>query len=168
SDNAPRFGPSARVDGPSLSAQGLSPCNDQFTSAASPVPLASINGAGFASGIGMVPGVDSSMPVPSSEPGHLVAGLVVPDAMVQKLTSTSVLVRLRALGAWAKSALLGAVDPLILAFEDMDERVRARAQQLIEQDWARRAEGEKRGKGGEVSGVEGARSCCDTIDPLPH
>jgi hypothetical protein len=32
---------------------------------------------------------------------------------------------------------------LILAFEDKDERVRARAQQLIEQDWARKAEAEK-------------------------
>ena len=35
-----------------------------------------------------------------------------------------------ALEAWAREAPPGAVDPFILAFEDKDERVRARAQQL--------------------------------------
>ena len=49
----------------------------------------------------------------------------------------------RALETWAQSAPPGAIDPLILAFEDKDERVRARAQQLIEQDWERKAEAEK-------------------------
>ena len=60
--------------------------------------------------------------------------------MAPKLNSPNVRVRLRALETWARSAPPGAVDPLILAFEDKDERVRARAQQLIEQDWARKAE----------------------------
>jgi len=63
--------------------------------------------------------------------------------MAQKLNSPNVRVRLRALETWAQSAPSGAVDPLILAFEDKDERVRARAQQLIEQNWARKAEAEK-------------------------
>jgi HEAT repeat protein len=72
-----------------------------------------------------------------------VEGLVVPEAMAQKLNSPSVLVRLRALEAWAREAPPGAVDPFILAFEDKDERVRTRAQQLLEQDWARKAEAEK-------------------------
>jgi HEAT repeat protein len=63
--------------------------------------------------------------------------------MVQKLNSPNVRVRLRALEAWARAAPPGAVDPYILAFEDKDERVRARAQQLIEQDWARKAEAEQ-------------------------
>ena len=70
-------------------------------------------------------------------------GLVVPEWMAPKLNSPNVRVRLRALETWAQSAPPGAVDPLILAFEDKDERVRARAQQLIEQDWARKAEAEK-------------------------
>ncbi len=70
-------------------------------------------------------------------------GLVVPEWMAQKLNSPNVRVRLKALETWAQSAPLGAVDPLILAFEDKDERVRARAQQLIEQDWERKVEGEK-------------------------
>ena len=70
-------------------------------------------------------------------------GLVVPEWRAYKLNSPNVRVRLRALETWAQSAPPGAVDPLILAFEDKDERVRARAQRLIEQDWARKAEAEK-------------------------
>jgi HEAT repeat protein len=68
-----------------------------------------------------------------------VEGLVVPEWMAQKLNSPKVRVRLQALETWAQSAPQGAIDPLILAFEDTDERVRARAQQLIEQDWAWKA-----------------------------
>jgi hypothetical protein len=148
SDNAPNLGPSASVGGPPLSTQGPSPRNAPFTSvtpAASPVPLASGNETGAASGMGTVPGWDSppAVPVLSSEPGHPVEGLVVPELMVQKLNSPNVRVRLRALEAWARAAPPGAVDPYILAFEDKDERVRARAQQLIEQDWARKAEAEQ-------------------------
>ena len=70
-------------------------------------------------------------------------GLVVPEWMAQKLNSPKVRVRLEALEIWAQTAPPGAIDPLILAFEDKDERVRARAQQLLEQDWARKAEAEK-------------------------
>jgi hypothetical protein len=148
SDNAPSLGPNVSVGGPSLSKQGPSPRNDSFTpftSAASPVSLASVNGTGSASGTERVPGGDSphAVPVLSSEPGPPVDGLVVPEWMAQKLNSPNVRVRLRALETWAQSAPPGAVDPLILAFEDKDERVRARAQQLIEQDWERKAEAEK-------------------------
>jgi len=148
SDNAPNLGPSASVDGSSLSKHGSSPRNDSFiaaTTGASTAPLASGNGKGSASGTETVSGGDSSNAVPdlSSELGHPVDGLVVPEWMAQKLNSPNVRVRLRALETWAQSAPPGAVDPLILAFEDKDERVRARAQQLIEQDWARKAEAGK-------------------------
>ena len=145
SDNTPSLESRASVGGPSLSEQGPSPRNDPFTSAASPVPLALVNGPGAAAGSGTVPGGDSphAVPVLSSEPGHPVDGLVVPEWMAQKLNSPNVRVRLRALETWAQSAPPGAVDPLILAFEDKDERVRARAQQLIEQDWAKKAEAEQ-------------------------
>jgi hypothetical protein len=145
SDNAPNLESRASVDGPSLSKQGSSPRNDTFTPAASPLPLASVNGTGSASGTGTVPGGADphAVSVLSSEPGHPIEGLVVPEWMAQKLTSPNVRVRLKALETWAQSAPPGAVDPLILAFEDKDEQVRARAQQLIEQDWARKAEAEK-------------------------
>jgi HEAT repeat protein len=154
SDNAPSLESRASVSGSTLSKQGQSRGNNSLTpvtQAASPVPLASVNGAGSASGTGTVQGGDSpqAVPAPSSEPGHPIEGLVVPDLMAQKLNSPNVRVRLRALEAWAREAPLGAVDPFILAFEDKDERVRARAQQLIEQDWARKAEVEKSGERGE-------------------
>jgi hypothetical protein len=63
--------------------------------------------------------------------------------MVKELNSPDVGTRLRALETWAQSAPPGSVDPLILAYEDKDERVRARAMELIEQDWARAADAEK-------------------------
>ncbi|TKB62443.1 MAG: hypothetical protein E8D49_01685 [Nitrospira sp.] len=61
----------------------------------------------------------------------------MPELMAQKLNSPNVRVRLRALDTWANEAPPGAVDPFVLAFEDTDERVSARAQQLIEQGMAR-------------------------------
>ena len=141
SDNASSLDPRASVSGPLLSKQGPSPNNDAFTSAASPTPLASLNGTGSTSGTGTVPGGDNphAVPVLSSEPEHSVDGLVVPEWMAQRLNSPKVRVRLQALETWAQSAPPGAIDPLILAFEDKDERVRVRAQQLIEQEWARQA-----------------------------
>jgi HEAT repeat protein len=69
--------------------------------------------------------------------------LVVPAWMAKALDSPDVSVRLRALETWAQSAPLGAVDPLILALEDKDERVQARATELIEQDMARESETEQ-------------------------
>src|ERR1043166_7306194 len=151
SDNAPNLGPSLSLGGPSVSQMSSSPGNDPFapvSKTASTVPLASINGTGSASGTVIVPGWDSphAVSVLSSEPGHPVEGLVVPEWVAQKLNSPKVRVRLQVLETWAQSAPPGAVDPFILAFEDKDERVRARAQQLLEQDWARGAEEEKRGE----------------------
>lgn len=142
SDNAPGLGPNANGDGPFLGKPGSPPRNDAFVPAANPVSLISVNETGSVSGTGTVPGGDSphALPVLSYEPGHPVEGLVVPEWMAQKLNSPKVRVRLKALETWAQSAPPGAVDPLILAFEDPDERVRARAQQLIEQDWAKKAE----------------------------
>jgi len=135
SDNAPSLESSASGDGPA--ARGTGQGGKQFVP-----PLASDNRTGSASGTGTVPGGENphGLPVLSSEPGHLVEGLVVPEWMVQKLNSPNVRVRLKALETWAQSAPPGAVDPLILAFEDKDPRVRTRAQQLLEQDWARKAE----------------------------
>ena len=154
SDNGLNLGSRASVDGPPLSKQGPPSGNSPLTPvtpAASPVPLVSVNGTGSASGTATVLRGENAhaVPVPSSEAGHLVEGLVVPEAMAQKLNSPSVLVRLRALEAWAREAFLGAIDLFILVFEDKDERVRARAQKLIEQDWARKAEAEKSGERGE-------------------
>jgi hypothetical protein len=148
SDNVPSLGLNVNVGGPPLSMQGPSPGNNPLTpvtQAATPVSLASVNGTGSASGTGTVPGGENPQAVPdlSSEPGHPIDGLLVPEWMAQKFNSPTVKVRLQALETWAQSAPTGAIDPLILAFEDKDERVRARAQQLLEQEWARQAEAGK-------------------------
>ena len=77
--------------------------------------------------------------------------------MAKELDSPDVGYRIRALETWAQSAPPGAVDPLIMAYEDKDERVRARAMELIEQDWARAADAEQTGRGPEdTNGIAGA------------
>jgi hypothetical protein len=148
SDNAPNLGSRANVGGLPVSKQDPSPRNDPFTpatQAASPVPLASGNEIGAASGRGPVPLGDSppTTPVPSTKPADALDPLVVPAWMAKELDSPDVGTRLRALESWAQSAAPGDVDPLILAYEDKDARVRARAMELIEQDWARAADAEK-------------------------
>src|SRR5207248_2052264 len=114
SDNVPNLGLSASMDGSFPPTQNSSPRNDAFTAVASPMPLASVNGAGSRSGQETVPGGDrpQAVPVLSSERRHPVEGLVVPEWMAQKLNSPNVRVRLRALETWAQSAPPGAVDPL--------------------------------------------------------
>jgi hypothetical protein len=145
SDNVPNLGQNTNVGGPFLSKQNLSPHTDAFTPTANPIFAASVNGPGSVAGSGADPEGHNPLAatVLSSELRHPVEGLIVPEWMAQKLNSSKVRVRLQALETWAQSAPPGAVDPLILAFEDKDERVRARAQQLLEQDWARKAEAGK-------------------------
>ena len=63
--------------------------------------------------------------------------------MAKELDSPDVRVRLLALETWTQTAPLGAIDPLILALEDKDERVQDRAMELIEQDMARDSDVEK-------------------------
>jgi hypothetical protein len=92
--------------------------------------------------------------------------------MAKELDSPDVAIRLRALETWAQSAPPGSIDPLILAYEDKDERVRARAMELIEQDQARTADAEQSDEGGEdangiaESGDTGATEEQSAIDPL--
>jgi hypothetical protein len=67
--------------------------------------------------------------------------LVVPAWIAKDLASPDVGTRLRALDIWVLTAPVGSIDPLLLAFENNDDaRVRVRAMELIEQDWARAAD----------------------------
>lgn len=119
SDNTPNLEPRASVGGPPVSEQGPPPRNDQITPAASPAPLAA-----------------SRSPTGHGEarPAETVA---VPDWMSVALASPDVRVRLQALDRWEQQASTGLVAPLIVALNDDDERVRAKALKLIEQDWVR-------------------------------
>jgi hypothetical protein len=74
----------------------------------------------------------SSLPTPPPE-----QKLVVPEWIAAALKSPDVQVRLLALDRWVQQGQTGAVDPLMVALNDPDERVRTRALQLIEQDWVR-------------------------------
>ena len=147
SDHAPNLGPRASVDGPPLSKQGPSPHNNAFTSvtpAASPEPRASVQGTGAVSGMGTPPEGDrrqvvsapSPSPVDSPNPddSDSLDIRVVPDWMAKELASPDVNARLWALETWAQSAPPGAVDPLIQALNDKDERVQVLAKELIEED----------------------------------
>ena len=78
-----------------------------------------------------------SSPAPLAAPARSAEPLVVPAWMAKDLDSPDFLVRLKALDAWGQQAPTGAVDPLILALEDKDERVQARALDLIAQVWMR-------------------------------
>jgi hypothetical protein len=145
SDNAPRLESRASVSGPPLSKQGPSPGNNSLTPvipAASPVPPALGNEVGAASERETVARGNSSqaMPISSSKPADALEPLVVPAWIARELDSPDVGARLRALDTWVQSAPPGADDPLILALENKDERVRARAMELIEQNWARAAD----------------------------
>jgi hypothetical protein len=148
SDNAPSLESRASASGPAASKQSASPGNDPatpvtpVTPAASPVPLSPGNETVAASGKETVRGGSSPSAVPASstKSTDTLAPLVVPAWIAKELTSPDAGTRIRALETWAQSAPPGAIDPLILAYEDKDERVRTRAMELIEQDWARAAD----------------------------
>jgi hypothetical protein len=89
--------------------------------------------------------------------------LVVPAWIAKELDSPDVNTRLRALETWAQSAPPGAVDPLIVALEDKDERVQARAMELIEQDQARTADAEPFDEGAEDANEIGESSDTEVV-----
>jgi hypothetical protein len=156
SDSAPSVGSRASVGVQPLSPQGPSPGNNPLapvTSAASPVPLPLDEKPGISSEKETAPGGSRSLavPVPPSQSTDSVDALVVPAWMAKELDSPDAGIRIRALETWAQSAPPGSIDPLVLAYEDKDERVRARAMELIEQDWARTADTDQSGGEGEVT-----------------
>ena len=129
-DNAPTLGSRASQGELSLSQKNPPPRTDLIASAtssatASPAPLASEN-------------TTSSVPASSTKPVNPMDMLDVPTWIIKDLASPDVETRLRALNAWMLTAPVGSIDPLILAYgTNDDERVQARAMELIEQDWAR-------------------------------
>ena len=103
-------------------------------SRATPIPLASENGTGSVPGKG-------TAPAPSAKPATPMDALVIPEWIAKDLASADVDTRLRALETWVLIAPVGSIDPLMLAYvNNDDERVRARAMELIQQDLVRVAE----------------------------
>jgi hypothetical protein len=134
--------------GPASSENSPSSRTDTVASAASsatasPAPLVSENGNGFLPGKGTAPVGDSpkATPTSSTKPVNPMDALEVPAWFAKDLASPNVDTRLRALNTWVLTAPVGSIDPLILAYgTDDDERVQARAMELIKQDLVRAAE----------------------------
>ena len=151
SENAPTLDPRASQNESPLSQRNLPPRTDPFASAASsatasPAPLVSENGSGSLPGKGTGSRGDSSKAALASstkKPANPMDALVIPKWIAKDLNSPDTGTRLQALDTWVLFAPAGSIDPLILAYENDDERVRARAMELIEQDWARVAEAEQ-------------------------
>jgi HEAT repeat protein len=126
SDQAPSREPRASVAGPSESPPVLphspSPHHDPVTPAASPVPLASNHASPSAA--------------QQDEPAPLPEQLVLPQWIAQALEAPDVRVRLRALDRWAQQGPEASLDPLVVALDDKDDDVRAKAMALIERQWA--------------------------------
>ena len=133
-----------------MSLAGLAGCGSASSdnaptlgSRATPIPLASENGTGAVPGKGTVQVGDTpkAAPASSTKPVNPIDTLEVPAWFAKDLASADVATRLRALEIWALTAPVGSIDPLILAYgTNDDERVQARAMELIEQDWARAAD----------------------------
>ena len=177
SDKAPSLESRASVSVPPLSKQGPSSGNNQstpVTPAAAPMPPAPGNKTDILARNGTVPGGGgpSVAPVPSTKSADSPEPLVVPAWMAKELDSPDVATRIRALETWAQSAPPGAVDPLIAALDDNDERVQARAMELIEQDQAREARAEQFDEGAEDANEISESSDTEavgeqsTIDPV--
>jgi hypothetical protein len=131
-DNAPTLGSPASKGELSLSQKNPPPRTDLIASATS---SATTSLAPLASG-----NTTSSVPASSTKPENPMDALVIPKWIAKDLASPDVDTRLRALDIWVLTAPAGSIDPLILAFENDDDRVRARAMELIEQDWTRGGE----------------------------
>ena len=141
SDNAPTLDPRASQGEPPLSQKNQPSRSDLIASAtssatASLVPLASDNRTGSVPAKGTVPVGDSpkAAPASSAKPVNPMHALEVPEWFAKDLASSDVDTRLRALDTWMLTASGGSIDPLILAFENDEERVRERAMELIVQD----------------------------------
>ena len=129
SDHAPSLEPRASLGGPSESPPVSQPSpsshHDPVTPAASPVPLAA-------------PLASNHEPAPEAQeaPAPLPEHLVLPQWIAQALASPEVPVRLRALDLWAQQGPEAPLDPLVVALDDKDDDVRAKAMALIERQWA--------------------------------
>ena len=94
-----------------------------FSMAASPAPLAASRS------LNHEPASDTQAEPPLPD------YLVLPEWIAKELDSPKVPVRLQALDRWAQQAR-PSIDPLVVALDDDDEDVRAKAMAIIERQWA--------------------------------
>lgn len=78
----------------------------------------------------------SPEPAAQEEPEPLPEYLDLPSWIVQALDAPEVSVRLQALDTWAQQGPQAPLDPLVVALDDEDDDVQAKAMEIIEQQWA--------------------------------
>ncbi len=127
SDHATSLEPRASLGTPSKSqsvsqhSHSLVSRNYQSPPSASYAPLAAETGASH-----------STAPAAQEEPEQL----VLPTWIAQALKAPEVSVRLQALDMWASQGAEASLDPLVVALDDENDDVRAKAMAIIEQHWA--------------------------------
>lgn len=84
----------------------------------------------------------SPAPAAQEEPEPLPEYLDLPSWIAQALDSPEVSVRLQALDTWAQQGAQAPLDPLVVALDDEDDDVQAKAMEIIEQQWAIEQEAE--------------------------
>jgi len=145
SDNASSSESRASLSAPAKSQpvlQGTAvPLNGPFALATSPGPLAGIAWSK------QTPAANQKGPAPMPEQ------LVLPAWIAQDLDAPEVSVRLQALDMWAQQGTQAPLDPLVVALDDEDDGVRAKAIAIIERNWAVEQEAEPEAeKHGRVGG----------------
>ena len=87
----------------------------------------------------------------TQEPVPLPEHLILPEWIATALKSPDVRVRLLALDRWAQQGPTAPLDPLVVALDDKDDKVREKAMAIIEQhwavEWARQSSVEQEGEG---------------------
>jgi hypothetical protein len=78
------------------------------------------------------------------KPAPLPEHLSLPVWIAQALDAPEASVRIQALDTWAQQGAQAPLDPLVVALDDENDYVRAKAMAIIEQNWAinQKAEGE--------------------------
>lgn len=114
----------------SITQHPWAPSNSLSTTAASPVtPTAS----------------NYTQETAQEKPAPLPEHLSLPIWMAQALDAPEASVRIQALDMWAQQGAKAPLDPLVVALDDENDEVRAKAMEVIERNWAidQKAEAEK-------------------------
>jgi HEAT repeat protein len=94
----------------------------------------------------VTPTASSYTQEPAQEkPAPLPEHLSLPVWIAQALDAPETSVRIQALDMWAQQGAKASLDPLVVALDDENDEVRAKAMEVIERNWAidQKAEAEK-------------------------
>ena len=105
----------------SVTQRSWSPGNGLSTQATSPVPSAASN---------------YTQATAQDKPAPLPEHLSLPIWIAQALDAPETSVRIQALDMWAQQGAQAPLDPLVVALDDENDEVRAKAMEIIERHWA--------------------------------